>query len=140
MVSRVRGRMNGAQSEAGDLLSGVLIGESLRVGAALEGVPLQVTTVRRIEVSGAAEGQPAQWTLLDFRAAEAEAERLAAALADCLAPDGGWYVNYNTSAEAFVVFAGRVFRYPHGDAAARAEVAAYGRAIGIPESQLDWQD
>lgn len=52
----------------------------------------------------------------------------------------GWYVNYNTAADAFVVFADRVFRYPRGDPAGRAEVAAYGRGIGIPESQLDWED
>lgn len=140
MVLEVRGRMNGQQGEVGEMLRGVLIGESLRVGSALDGVPLQVSTVRRIAVTGAAEGQPTQWTLLDFRAPEAEAERLAAALADCLAPSGGWYVNYNTAADAFVVFADRVFRYPRGDPAGRAEVAAYGRGIGIPESQLDWED
>jgi hypothetical protein len=122
------------------VLAGVLIGESLRVGSELEGVPLQVTKVRRIAVAGTADGQPGQWTLLEFQAPEAAAERLAEALAGCLAPTGGWYVNYNTGAEAFVVFAGRVFRYPRADAVARAEVADYGRAIGVPEAQLDWED
>ncbi|MGW1024537.1 hypothetical protein ACWD4J_12645 [Streptomyces sp. NPDC002577] len=122
------------------MLSGVLIGESLRVGSELNRVPLQVTTVRRIEVGSAGAGQPGRWTLLDFQAPEAEAERLADAVAECLEPTGGWYVNYNTTTEAFVVFAGRVFRYPRGDAASRAEVQEYARSIGIPEEQLDWED
>jgi hypothetical protein len=38
----------------------------------------------------------------------------------------------------FVVFAGRIFRYPCGDASGRAEAAAYGRGVGVPEDQLDW--
>ncbi|MER5177499.1 hypothetical protein ABT009_03825 [Streptomyces sp. NPDC002896] len=121
------------------MLSGVLIGESLRVGSELNSVPLQVTTVRRIEVGSAAAGQPGRWTLLDFQAAEADAERLAEAIAGCLEP-GAWYVNYNTTTEAFVVFAGRVFRYPRGDAASRTQVQAYGRSVGVPEQQLDWED
>src|SRR5437879_2875440 len=105
-------------------------------------MPLQVTEVRRIEVASATDGQPGQWTLLDFQAAECDAERLADALAACLAPvgGGGWYVNYNTTTEAFVVFADRVFRYPRGDALARAEVQDYARSVGVPEPQLDWED
>ncbi|SEF80417.1 hypothetical protein SAMN05216223_10282 [Actinacidiphila yanglinensis] len=122
------------------MLTGVLIAESLRVGGVFEGVPLEVTGMRRIEVPAPAGGQPGRWTLLDFRAPEDAAEPLAAALAGCLAPTGGWYVNYSTGAEAFVVFAGRVFRYPRGDAAARAEVEEYARGVGVPEAQLDWVD
>ena len=40
--------------------------------------------------------------------------------------------------EVFVVFAERVFRYPHGDAAGRARAVEHGRALGVPEAQLDW--
>jgi hypothetical protein len=122
------------------VLEGVLIGESLRVGAELAGVPLQVTKVSRVEVTSAAAEQPRQWTLLDFAAEEGDAERLAEQLATCLAPTGGWYVNYNTTAEAFVVFAGKVFRYPRRQADGREQAKDYARSIGIPEPQLDWQD
>jgi hypothetical protein len=122
------------------VLEGVLIGESLRVGAELAGVPLHITKIVRVEVNGAAAEQPQQWTLLDFAAAEADAERLAEQLAACLAPTGGWYVNYNTATEAFVVFAGKVFRYPRRQAEGRQQAQDYARSIGIPEPQLDWQD
>ncbi|QCD56353.1 hypothetical protein [Streptomyces hawaiiensis] len=118
------------------MLEGVLIAESLRVGAEPAGVPLRVTKITRVAVEGAAAGQPGQWTLLDFADAERPAERPA----DCLAPAGGWYVNYNTGTEAFVVFAGRVFRYPRRQTEGRLPAQRYARSLGIPEAQLDWED
>ena len=49
-----------------------------------------------------------------------------------------WYANFQSATEAYVVFAGQVFRYPRGDAAGRARAQAHGRLLGIPEPQLDW--
>jgi hypothetical protein len=122
------------------VLEGVLIAESLRAGAELAGVPLRVTKIARVEVSSASAEQPQQWTLLDFGAEKTDAERLAEQLAACLAPTGGWYVNYNTATDTFVVFAGQVFRYPRKQAEGRRRAQDYARSIGIPEPQLDWQD
>lgn len=119
---------------------GVLIAESLRIGGELDGVPLTLAKMSRIEAGTAADGQPRHWTLLEFEAAQSDAEPLAEALAGCLAPTGGWYVNFNTSAEAFVVFAYQVFRYPRGDAAGRDKAKEYARSAGVPEAQLDWED
>jgi hypothetical protein len=42
--------------------------------------------------------------------------------------------------ETFVVYAGRVFRYASGDKAARAGAEEYGRSVGVPEPQLDWDE
>ena len=50
----------------------------------------------------------------------------------------GWYVNFQSPAESFIVFPGRIFRYPRGDAAGRAGAQAYGRRLAIPGPQLDW--
>jgi hypothetical protein len=122
------------------MATGVLIAESLRVGGVLGGVPLRVTELRRIEAAGATGVQPRWWTLVDFQVADSDAPRLADVLAGCLDPGGGWYANYNTAAEAFVVFAGRIFRYPHGDTGSRAAAEEYARSIGVPEPQLDWED
>jgi hypothetical protein len=33
-----------------------------------------------------------------------------------------------------------VFRYRRGDEAGRAEAVAYGRSVGTPEHQLDWEE
>lgn len=122
------------------MVKGVLIAESLRIGSELADIPLRLAKLSRIEAGTAAGGQPRHWTLLEFEAAETAAEPLAEALAACLAPTGGWYVNYSTSGEAFVVFAGQVFRYPRGDAAGRGEAEEYARSVGVPEAQLDWED
>ncbi|GAA2406767.1 hypothetical protein [Streptomyces coeruleofuscus] len=127
------------------MLEGVLIAESLRVGAELAGVPLRVTKIARVEVEGAAAGQPQRWTLLDFTGEEADAEPPAERPAACLDPTGSWYVNYNTTPEAFVVFLSAVFRYPrgqdpHGRAEGRRRAQGHARSLGIPEAQLDWRD
>ena len=120
------------------MVEGVLIAESLRVGAALTGVPLQVVRIWREEAPGATAEQPRQWTRLEFEAADGDAMPLAAALAGCLAHSGGWYVDFRSPLESFVVFAGRIFRYPRGDARGRAEAQVYARALGVPDVQLDW--
>jgi hypothetical protein len=120
------------------VLKGVLVAESLPVGVELGGELLRVTRIVRVADGVEAAGQPAAWTLLHFEAAEDDAEALAETLAAALSPTGGWYVDYTTTSEKFVIFAGRIFRYPRGDAAGRAEAVAYGRSVGVPEKQLDW--
>jgi len=121
------------------VIKGLLVGESLRTGAELN-VALHVEKIWRVETASATAGQPSSWTLIQFTAPDAEAERLAAALSGCLSPTGGWYADFSTDAEKFVVFADRVFRYPQGDTAGQAEAKAYGRSAGVPEPQLDWGD
>lgn len=122
------------------MLEGVLIAESLRTGAELTGIPLQITKLTRIEVTNAGDDQPRLWTLLDFAAEEPEAQHLADQLASCLSSTGGWYTDFHTPADTFVIFANKVFSYPRGQAEGRREAQDYGRSVGIPEQQLDWRD
>ena len=42
--------------------------------------------------------------------------------------------------EKFVVYAGRIFRYRSGDKVGCAEAKEYGLSVGVPESQLDWDE
>jgi hypothetical protein len=120
------------------MITGTLIAENLRVGAELGGVRLVVRTIRRAAQGDTAAGQPEMWTLIEFEADEADGGALAAAFSQALERPGGWYVDFRTPAETFVVYAGRIFRYPRGDAPGRAEAEAYGRAAGVPDDQLDW--
>ncbi|MEU9883584.1 hypothetical protein [Streptomyces phaeochromogenes] len=120
------------------MLEGVLIAESLRAGAQLTGIPLRITKLTRVEMTDPGQDQPRLWTLLEFAADELEAERLAHQLASSLSPTGGWYTDFHTSRETFVVFADKVFRYPRGEAKGRREAQDYGRSVGVPEQQLDW--
>ncbi|GEM_PF-3108525 len=46
-----------------------------------------------------------------FEIADSEGDALASALAAALG-ERGWYANFQSATEAFVVFADQVFRYP----------------------------
>jgi hypothetical protein len=119
------------------MIEGTLLMESLRVGTTLENLNLTVRKISRYRVQSATADQPDIWTALEFEAGEDDAAKLAEAFAGVL-EQPGWYVNFQSPTEAFVVFPGRIFHYPRGDAAGRAEAQAYGRQLAIPDPQLDW--
>lgn len=119
------------------MIDGTLIMESIRVGACLDDLKLTARRIRRYQPPGITPDQPQTWTSLDFEADEADAAGLAQAFADVL-DEPGWYANLQSPTESFVIFPGRIFRYPRGDQAGRAEAQAYGRELDIPEPQLDW--
>lgn len=124
------------------MAGGTLIAESIRTGATLASAPLTVREIQRVAPANLSPEQreagiPARWTLIAFEVPDTDAARLAGALAEVL--DGlGWYADLHTAGESFVVFAGRVFRYPRGDGARRARAEAYARAHGVPDAQIDW--
>ena len=123
------------------MISGYVIGESLRPGAVFQPQGLRLRKVGRIDVSGSAtDAQPQLWTLVEWEADGADVAGLADALADALEPADGWYADFTAGDERVVVFAGKVFRYRRGDEAGRAEAVAYGRTVGTPEHQLDWKE
>ncbi|MGK5737468.1 hypothetical protein [Micromonospora sp. URMC 103] len=121
------------------MIRGTLIAESLRPSTDLRVVGFSIVRLRRQDVSdSAADDQPKVWALLDFEAADEAADEIGHALAEAVAPDGGWYADFTVGDDRVVVFAHRVFRYRHGDRAGRAEANKYGRTVGVPERQLDW--
>ncbi|MEU4424868.1 hypothetical protein AB0F81_29970 [Actinoplanes sp. NPDC024001] len=121
------------------MLHGRIIAESLRPGAELDVPGLTLTRVSRQDVSGSvAAGQPPVWTLIDVAAPAASAGPLAAALSTALAAEGGWYADFRDGPDHVVVFAGQIFRYAVGDTAGRQEAVDYGRSVGVPDHQLDW--
>lgn len=120
--------------------SGTLIAESLRVGAAVAGVALQVDKVTRIDAGDVRAGQPATWTFIEFEVELAHVDQWIERLERALDANGGWYCDFRSSDETFVVFAGKTFRYPRGDAAGRSLAAEYARAIGVPDRQIDWPE
>jgi hypothetical protein len=119
------------------MLGGTLLAESLRIGATIDDLALRVRRISRYRVQDASADQPDIWTALEFEAEESAAAGLAQVLADAL-DQPGWYTNFQSPSESWVVFPGRIFRYPRGSAEGRAEAQAYGRLLAIPEPQLDW--
>ena len=122
------------------VIEGVLIAESLRTGTRLEDVALTVRAIARADDGDTDAGQPLTWTFIEFEAPLEEAERLAAALSRSLDQSLGWYCDFRSPTETFVVFAERVFRYPRGDKGERSKAEAHARSMGVPESQLDWPE
>jgi hypothetical protein len=119
------------------MFEGTLIAESLRTGSTLDGLSLTVRKIARYAPGGTTDDQPAVWTSIDFEVADGGADELADTLAAAL-DEPGWYANFQSAGVAFVIFRGKVFRYPRGDPDGRAAAQAHGRALGVPESQLDW--
>ncbi|WP_326661504.1 hypothetical protein [Streptomyces canus] len=122
------------------MITGYVIGESLRAGAVFEPRGLRLRKVSRVEVDGASEAQPPVWTLVEWESDGEDVGALADALAAALEPENGWYADFTAGDERVVVFAGKVFRHRRGDEAGRAEAVAYGRSVGTPGHQLDWEE
>ncbi|MDO0909996.1 hypothetical protein QQM39_03695 [Streptomyces sp. DT2A-34] len=91
------------------MITGYLIGESLRPGTDFEPRGLRLRKVSRVDVSAsAAEGQPGLWTFVEWES-DGAVTGLAEAFAAVLEPENGWYVDFV------------------------AEAVAYGRSVGTPE-------
>jgi hypothetical protein len=122
--------------------TGTLIADSLVVGGSLAGLDVTLRGIERVEPQDISAGQraagiPPRWTLLRFDVADDRAPSFAEALAGVL-DEPGWYADLHTVDESFVVFSGRVFRYPIGNGEGRAAAEAHARERGVPEPQIDW--
>jgi len=123
------------------MLKGILLAESLRIGTSIEVPGLRTTRIARRDVTGSATPtQPPVWTFIEFEAEDDLAEDLADRLAGALLTEDGWYADFTVGADHVIVFANRIFRYRRGDRDARREAEAYGRSVGVPDHQLDWND
>lgn len=123
------------------MIRGTIIGDSLQLGGELRPDGWRVSRIYRVDTSGDRDEELDAWTVLDFEADDdGEADALSHTLAANLEASRGWYADFRVGDEHVVVFAGKVFRYARGDRAGRAEAMAYGRSVGVPEHQLDWQN
>jgi len=115
---------------------GTLVAESLAPTAVIE-IGLTLRRLHRITVQDPADGQPAIWTLIDFTCPADDVDPFAEQLAAGLAA-GPWYLDMATDTTKYVIFAGKTYAFPRGDAAGNQEAVEYARSVGVPEAQLDW--
>jgi hypothetical protein len=121
------------------MLTGTLIGDSLKAGVRFQVSGLRLSSVYRLVLERpAGPDQPEVWSVIDFEADADVADDLAQALAAALSSTGGWYCDFAVGNDRVVVFADTVFRFPRGDQAGRARAKAHGLKVGVPEHQLDW--
>ena len=122
------------------MVKGTPVSESVRSGAEISGIAeVTLVGVRRVEIANASPDQPLRWTLIDFEAPDSRAEALADAFAGAL-DRPGWYVDFVTTTDKYVVFSGRIFRYRRGDASGRTQAQAYALELGVPPAQIDWPE
>ena len=110
------------------MFKGALIMESLKVGTRLRDLNITINELYRFRPEGTAPYQPDTWTVLELEIEDDDAPQIAESFASVLS-EPGWYVDFRSPSETFVVFPGRVFRYPRGDEAGRAEAQAHGRTV-----------
>jgi hypothetical protein len=120
------------------MLTGALIVESLRVGAVLDSPDLTVRRLTRAAPPHVTSDQPPVWTLLEFTSGSADPDLLAQKLSAVL-NSPGWYANFDSDGEVYVVFPGRVFRYARDDDEQHELALIHARSAGIPEEQCDWR-
>jgi hypothetical protein len=118
-------------------MEGGIIHESLDDLSLLDS--LTILKEETIEAGDRTADQPAVWTLATFSAPDEQASEIADELAEVI-KEGPWYVDFSTAEEKFVVFSGRIFRYPRGDESGRELAADFARSAGVPPSQIDWPE
>jgi len=122
------------------MIRAYIIGESIRPGASLQDLKATLVSVDREEAGNAAPNQPKVWTTVVFDTS-LESDRLAANLSKILDDRPTvCYTHFRAGEEMFVVFPGRIFRYPVGDTAGRSHAQDYARAVGVPGRQVDWSE
>jgi hypothetical protein len=116
--------------------TGLLLKESLQDERVLD--LIEVIKTETWHIDNTADFQPNIWTALTFEGDENQADTIAEKMSQSLKPR--WYINISTEKHAYVIFLGKVFKYPKGDQLKRAEAENYARSLGIPESQIDWDE
>ncbi len=100
---------------------------------------LEITKIERWNVMNITNDQPPQWTAVYFQLMKDNVDNIVNRLSEALKPNG-WFINLAGEDNVFVIFPQRVFTYKKGDTAKRNEAIEYGLQVGIPVSQLDWNE
>jgi hypothetical protein len=119
------------------MFTGILIKESLQNESILD--TLSVIDTKVVTIDNPAEGQSPVWTLISFNVEEGQEDIVAEKLSRVIKP-GRWYIDFKSPTDVLVVFLDKVFHYKRGDAAGKGRAVDYALSIGVPESQLGWEN
>lgn len=118
------------------MFKGTIIKESLSKEMLWDSLPLSDFETEALREH--APDQPSVWHLAQLNIEDGDVEKTSQELSESL-KQGTWYVDFSDGATVYIVFLGKVFKYPKGNLEKKKEAQAYGRAIGIPERQLNWK-
>ena len=112
----------------------------MRLGSSLADLEATLVSVDRRKVDNAAPNQPKAWTTVTFETSLGP-DQLAAKFSKVLGDRPAvWYTHFRAGKEMFVIFPGRIFRYPVGDKAGKGRAQDHARSIGVPGRQIDWDE
>ena len=119
------------------MFRGLIIKESLADTSILS--RLSIEKEESWDIDNAVNGQAKHWHVVHVQLGEDHVGEVAEDLSQSL-KNGPWYVDLSDGKSVYVVFPRRVFLYEKGNTEERKRAEDFGRAIGIPESQLDWKE
>jgi hypothetical protein len=100
---------------------------------------LSITRTERWNVDQPVDSQPKVWTAIHFGGDESQADLVTERVSRSLKPRG-WYASISTRYDILVILPNKVFRYTRGDRLRKTVAMKYGRSLGIPDEQLDWEE
>ncbi len=120
------------QSRRGLLYEGILIKESLEDDAIIDQLRVHKVELWRIC------GKPRYWTALHFTS---DAHDLPAQFARVILdkPDP-WFVDFKGNGVKYVIFRDKVLHYRIGSQEEKQQVCQACREMGIPDSQMNWDE
>jgi len=118
------------------MIQGTLIKESLESGEI--GKLIKVTGTETWLSENSADYQPDTWTAVFFSVEDDKLDAVTACFSRTL--KRRWYADITTDDKKYIVFRDKIFSYDRKIASGRKAAADYARSIGIPQSQIDWQD
>ena len=119
------------------MYSGLILKESLKDSGLLEDKDIKVARIEHWKIGErTADFQPDTWTALFIEGKDENIERVAEKISKAILPR--WYANLSNESTEFVVFHNKIFKHKRGDREDAKVAIEYGKAIGIPEHQLDW--
>lgn len=119
---------------------GIIIEESLADKTVLKDLKIDKTEVEPATEKDATPWVK-QWTMLMVEILENDIERFAQKISESIDPEhqNSWYADFRNDATHYIVFYKKVFKVDRTKKEQYGEVLRYGLSLGIPESQLDFQ-
>lgn len=117
-----------------NMYEGVIIKESISDENILDYV-----TVNKVEM-WKTSGKPKYWTVLFFTSAKDDFPNLLSKAVITNEEVGNWFVDMKSGNIKIIVFKDKVLKYHIGDAEEKEMVCEECRKLGIPDSQMKWEE
>lgn len=118
---------------------GIIIEESLENKDVLKDVQISQTEISPVEEK---DGTPwlTQWTLHTVEIPEENVDAIAEKISESIDSkhDNSWYADFENETFHYIVFREKIFKVEKTHKEQYAAVKEYGKRLGIPEYQLDF--